>query len=162
MSDLFICNVLESLTIDTHFRVWYWPLHEIDRDDSFHDDGCYLHRDCEEMLDCEIAAVEKGTSITLVVSNVEDDCIVEATEVDSNYVVAFDVGEPDCIHHIEVTKVGVPPAETFCFGTGDEDFYACPAKSEIQIATTMVEQEDALKLYAALGRWLRYKGENLA
>lgn len=160
MNDRLICNVLESLTIDTHFRVWYWPLHEIDRDDSFHDDGS-LYRDCEEMLDCEIAAVEKGTSITLVVSNVEDDYIVEATEVDSNCVVAFSVGKPDCIHHIEVTKVGAPPAEEFCFGTGHEDFYACPAKSEIQIATAMVGQEDALKLYAALGRWLRYKGENL-
>lgn len=156
MSSEAICAVLHTLTIQTEVRIWYWTKEKFkeEQEDLWEDDEDFeMYRDGEEMTEPERSAVELDTCLYATVTDVEDN--VEMDALGGMGTITFAHEEDDGIHHIEVVKVGLPPAEELDYGPSE--LLADPANDYVNLADEEVDVAGVRKLHAALGRWLEYK-----
>ncbi len=157
MSSEAICAVLHTLTIQTEVRIWYWTKERFkeEQEDYWEEDdgGFELYRDGEAMTEPESSAVELDTCLYATVTDVEDNVEMDALGGMGGFVFVHD--ESGGIHHIEVVKVGLPPAEELDYGPSE--LLADPANDYVNLADEEVNVAGVRKLHAALGRWLEYK-----
>jgi len=159
-----IRGVLESLTVQTEVRIWYWTKekfleeqydeYEYDEKEDF-----VPLRDGDELAEPESSAVELDTCLYATVTEVEDYIEMDAQGGTGSF--SFATDGDDGIHHIQVTKVGFPPAEDVDYHHGHYDLCADPSKDYVDMHGTEVGIESVQKLHAALGRWLEHKGIEL-
>lgn len=159
-----ITGVLESLTIQTEVRIWYWTKekfkeeqydeYEYDEEDDF--EPC---RDGEELAEPEHSAIKLDTCLYATVTDLDD--YVEMDALGGMGSISFSADSDDGIHHIEVTKVGLPPAEEVSYSYHHDDLCADPAKDHVQLERADIDLEGVKTLHAALGRWMAHKGVEL-
>ena len=155
-----ICAILESLTIQTEVRIWYWTkakfiAEQFDENEYDDEEDFTPYRDSEEMGEAELSAIELDTCLYATVTSIDD--FVEMDALGGMGGISFAHDVEDGIHHIEVVKVGLPPAEELDFGHYD-DLRADPAEDHVTIANQEISVENVRLLHAALGRWLEHKG----
>ena len=160
MDGVAICAVLEDLTIQTEVRIWYWTKskflsEQFDEDESDDKEDFTPYRDSEEMTEAELFAIELNTCLYATVTEVDD--YVEMDALGGGGSCSFYTDSEDGIHHIEVVKVGLPPAEEVAYHYGHDDLRADPARDYVDLAGQEVYIEGVRLLHAALGRWMEHR-----
>lgn len=152
-----IRSVLNSLTIQTKFRVWYLPPDQL-RDES-DPDSHDLYRDDCLMEPYEVDASHSGRCIDYVVTDFEEGDEVRTCHVvdrpdDS---VTFEC-HGDAIWAITVLEVGLPEPEDIYLADLGVSVWADVSKDHIDFDHNEVSCGEAKELYTFLGNWLRAKG----
>lgn len=143
---------IQSFTLNTTFRAWFFPLSEYEEFDDNNGTGPYWTLGAMPLRGDEMEAVRAGTHIDYTIVETDYDCDIFA-EANGKRI---DVYEPDGFYAITLLSQGLPQRETLMLSDFTE-ITADPKDDFIEAGNVQMDRNDVEQLMGVCQRWLALK-----